>query len=133
MDDATKIQLEIERQSLTQTIDSLKKQLKVIEDKEKVGSLDEASEDEKDRILEQLDSLYRQRNDLYERVQKKLDEQKKAKRKDHTDRPDRPTRPDSSERLRSKGPRNSKSYRSEEMPRPSSSYPRKSPKISDEV
>ena len=117
LDDSTKIQLEIERQSLTQTIDGLKKQLKPLEAKEKEGPLDEKDEDEKDRILEQLDALYRQRNDLYERVQKKLDEQKisrkSGKPRDYTERPDRP--------------RDSKGQR------PTSSNSRKYNRVSDEV
>ena len=83
LDDSTKIQLEIERQTLTQTIDSLKAKLKEIEDKEKAGPLDDEAEDEKDRLREQLDSLYRQRNDLFERIQKKIDESSsKGKKKD---------------------------------------------------
>ncbi len=121
MDDATKIQLEIERQTLTQTIDSLKSKLSDLERREKTsGSLDEASEDERDRIREQLDTLYRQRNDFYERIQKKIDE-KSSNRK--------ASPPDDVRRREERATR----MHSEERREKYSSNPRKFPRVSDEV
>jgi len=156
LDDATKIQLEIERQTLTQTIDNLKNKLNDLDKKEKTqGSLDEASEDERDRIREQLDSLYKQRNDLLERIQKKIDEhstssnkksvrpddvrqrdEEKRARRDEEKRArrgeEKRARRDEEKRARRPEEKRARKY-SEEMREKHSRNPRKYPKISDEI
>ena len=127
LDDSTKIQLEIERQTLTQTIDSLKVKLDELDKKEKTGKLEEADEDERDRLREQLDSLYRQRNDLLERIQKKIDE-KSSNRKPKEERADAKPNKESRDDVTKKSRQNSG-----ENFKKSSSNPRKFPKVSDEV